>query len=410
MLVTLNSPHGAAFDVLDSDGDVPLVPDTLVQKTQDSIVGYEIIEGYTRIVNVQPFQPVEGVPSLKKTQDHARESAQLWAKDTRSSINEVYSSIKQKLKVTQDTAKDFFKELIPNLEKADNRNTVSEALQLYIDDTNSINGKISALISKLNSFRESLEEDARNYGTVLGEVNKQNELDKAAIKKLHEQIGVIDQDIDELNNIITQKKVQEQEIKRKLAISYGFVWSIPGIIAVSVLEGQRSSANKAWRNAEDSLIQKKHDKEDKSKQLGDITKRIAYLTTLNNEFSKLLANCTNSIAVVFNMADAWSTLGSNLENIQQRLERVKDNDFNAIEKIKARLSLQIKVLEKSIDRLNDDVIAFEQSKLIQVPIDEGIDKHILSDRSAFSVPIPALPARLIYAYAQRNHYFDVIKI
>lgn len=409
MYITVTSQRGAAFDINNNDSDVSLVPSDLVPETQNSFVGYEIIEGYARVVNVQPFEPVQGVPSLEKTQRHARESTQFWTNDVRVSMNVVYDNIRNKLKVTQDAAKTFFKEFIPSLEKQENREGIVETLQMYIDDTNAVHQRMTSLVEKLQMLRKSLEEDARNYGEVMGEINKQKELDQASVKKLREEIQSIDKEIDELNNVITRKKVEEKEVKRKLAISYGFVWSGWGLIAIAALEMQKSSANAAWHAAEKSLFQKKNEKKAKSAELGRINERIAYLTTLNNEFAKLLKNCVDAIAVVTNMGDAWSTLASNLENIQQRLEKLKANDFSAIEKIKTRLRLHIMTLEKSIDRLNEDVLRFEDAKLVKVPIDSNIDPNQLRKLSLSASYFHALPARLVNAYAQRMHCFDMLK-
>jgi DNA repair exonuclease SbcCD ATPase subunit len=404
MRIRLSSPKGAPFNIADSDSDTPIVPDKLVPHTQNSMAGYEIIEGYARIVNVQPFTAVVGVPSLKKTQDHTRASTQLWTNTVRVAVNDVYNDIRNKLKVTQEAAKEFFNEFIPNLDQKDSREGVIETLGIYIEDTDAVHKKIENLIEQLNALRTSLEEDARNYGTVMGEIDKQKSLDETSIKKLREQIQAIDKEIDDLNNTITKKKVEEQAINRKLGISLGFAWSLPGLIATAVFKKQQSDASAAWHKAEESLVDKQTEKKDKSNQLGQIEKRIAYLTTLNNEFAKLLKNCSNSIAVIVNMADAWSTLSSNLQNIQERLETIKANDFNTIQKIKARLKLQVVILEKSIDRLNENVVKFEEAKLIHVPIDEGVNVHI-----APNLRVSTLSAELINAYARRRHHVEMLK-
>ncbi|WP_010598556.1 HBL/NHE enterotoxin family protein [Rickettsiella massiliensis] len=253
MIIHSSFPKLTRFDILNSDNDESLVPEELEITTQNSFVGYEIIEGYARAVNTQPYREIEGVPSLEKTQRHARDTANFWFSNVSRAINEVYNNIQNSLKITRDSAKEYFKELITSLEQVEKREEFAGVMQLYIDDTKLIEEKVKNLSDKLIKFRESLEEDARNYGQVFIEIDKQKTLEEKNIKSIQEEISKINRDIVDLNQEITKKKVKAGELKRKIALSGLFFFSIPGIISLAIHKKQLSNVYSAWKQDENKL-------------------------------------------------------------------------------------------------------------------------------------------------------------
>jgi len=407
MMITMSGPIGADFDLNNSDNGVPLVPPALEKIFQKSLAGYEIIQGYASTVKMQPYLAVEGVPSLEKTQAHARTTVEFWISSVSVEINKTYEKIRN-LKVLQDDILGVeLESYLARLENVEDRSNFIELLTVYIEETESIENALQELIEKLNVFRSLLEEDARNYGSVLSEIGQQVKLDNKTILDLREQLESINKKIDELNNTITEKKVAREEIKRKMGIGLIFLLSIPGMIALSIFKGQEKDMDAQINMNGKTLAESKQSLNEKSTALAKIEVRVAYLNTLQSEFTKLKNNCVHAAIVVINMRDAWVTLTGNLKNIVTRLSSVKNINFD---KSKVLLNIQLKALKKSIEKLNTDIEIHNQSKLIQVPIDEDVRNLLQPNRTRLHyVPMNALPARLLHAYTDRMHFLERVK-
>lgn len=410
MLVQLRISTEPAFDIFNRDHDVSLVPENLMTTTRGPFADYEVIQGYATAVNIQPYRNVEGVPWLKKTQEHARITANFWFSEVSPAINEVYNSVKNKLKITQDTVDKYLGELLVSLENAEDSSGLIDMIQMYIDDIEIIEEKIKNLVEKLSKFREHLEEDTRNYGKVFIELAKQQSLKEKRIECLRDEINEINKKIVELNKEITAKKVKAGELKRKIAINAVFWFFTPALIALAIYQKKLVDVNVAWARDEKTLTSKRDALEKKTLALAETEKRVAYLTTIHNEFTKLRNGCRTAITTVVNMHDAWGTLRSNLCSFQRRLTMLKGNERTDFSEIKSRIERQLGRLKTSINKLNTDIDDFNEVKRIKVPVDEEVENLLLPNRAQLMLaPVGAFNTVLLNAYAQRMHKQNRIK-
>ncbi len=231
MISHLSPPKEVRLDVLNSYNDIALFSERLESSLQQSLIGYQIIQGYIQAINIQPYYEISGIPSLKKTFRHMRITTKYWQDDVVPGINNLYNEIRQ-LKLKQSAASNYLATLFDNLHQHKTRKEFIDIIEMSISDVQEVENKNEALIRKLNEFRGQLEDDAKNYKTVSNNIEERQLSETEKVKRLNSEIDVLNKEIEKSTEKNTQKYIQTGFIDRHLYITILSIIILPIVMSL----------------------------------------------------------------------------------------------------------------------------------------------------------------------------------
>lgn len=352
-----------------------LFPRQLDVLSQDTLMGYQIIDAYQQTV-MQQFQLLENYLNGPILMDerlrfhdlgweflYNKQCAQRWP-EIKAYMERVYELVIQPLILNYEAASDRFSQLVQSFEEPGAKAELLDSLRKLKDNTREVVKELAGVKKVTINFREHLEQTVRK---------NQEFLDKqlaASTQKTKAELHL--QSLASTQAAIAT--FNRSFLSKTYALQINHSFTIDGVVISCGLKNALTMATtgEEYLSLPKSLLEEGHELircyqrvQGEASQLAALKREMSYFALFSHEFSKFQKSLLNAISANVNLGDTWESVGSNLEILIDRVEKVKsltNEDKNTI------IRLHLVVLKKSITKLKEEMEQFKKNKLLPIKL------------------------------------------
>lgn len=354
------------------------LPGQLEMLSQEILMGYQIIDAYQCAVT-QQFQLLgkreefstkwEGALFFYQEFYHNSNCAEAWSV-AKFHIKRVYEQVIEPLLLSYETASENFAELVQSFEEFD-----ASAKEMFLHSLKNLKANTAIAVAETkklkditNYFREYLELRIRKNQEY---INKQldGNTQKSKIKSILQSIESTQNSISEVNQSFLSKAYHEK-ISRNFVVDGIFVSKeLVNTLVMATTHEEHFKLPSSLLEDRQSLMDNYGRLQGETDQLAGINRELSYFTLACHEFSKFNKNALHAIKANNDLADAWSTVQSNLGTLIERLEKL----VSLSEENKTTiLNMHIFRLRGTIEKLKGDIAQFKKNNLLPIRVTKAL--------------------------------------
>lgn len=380
-------PYAASSDKQD------IIDSALVQETiSDLHTNASLIQTYIASCLTQKDIELDKIKSIKKTQQETREHARYWLDKLVPKINRIYTDVTGFCNLSDA----YWEDLIAKANEIKNKNdehanhfkTIIQELKNDLDDKIQ---KTTNLTSDLSGFRTFLEEDNKNFQTIIADAQRIYAGSDGEIKVTRDEIAGIKTAIEKDIGIIAGGSVAV--VGGIIMIGVGAVGSIVtgGVATKLIIAGIGTTITGVAMIAVASkdLVEKQKSYGVALQKLAQLEAEMAGLQNVDDHFTGLKDNNDKSNKAVESMRQAWIVLNNNFQELENSVEKI-DADKRTL------LVGRMKTAQKNFDSLKLQATNMQKNSILKVEVAPELASTLRLAKTTYSFPAYSLSTKRLF--------------